>query len=89
MDQYEERAIRKNIREKADPTKGMNTMDVMDEELPEGLAFQLGMNQRAMQNFSSMSVEERKRILEAGRQVAAKEEMTQLVDRIETNSFQG
>ncbi len=80
--------ITENEKVKADPTDGMHTMKEMDLEMPEGLAFQLGMNQAAMKNYSNLSREERMKIMEEGKKVTAKEQMTQLVDRLATNSFQ-
>ena len=67
----------------------MNKLDEMDLEMPEGLALSMAMNGKAMSNFSNMTVEQRKKIIDESRTVAEKEEMTQLIDRIASNSFQG
>ncbi len=85
----DEKIIAQNEQIKADPTDGMNKLDEMDLEMPEGLAFPMAMNGKAMSNFSNMTVEQRKKIIDESRTVAEKEEMTQLIDRIASNSFQG
>lgn len=58
-------------------------------QLPEGLGFSLAMNLEAMQNFSNLSEDEKKKVIAQSREVESKSEMSQLVDRIATNSFQG
>lgn len=85
----DEKIISQNEQIKADPTDGMNKLDEMDLEMPEELAFSMAMNGKAMSNFSNMTVEQRKKIIDESRTVAEKEEMTQLIDRIASNSFQG
>lgn len=85
----DEKIIEQNEQIKADPTDGMNKLDEMDLEMPEGLALSMAMNGKAMSNFSNMTVEQRKKIIDESRTVAEKEEMTQLIDRIASNSFQG
>ena len=77
------------LKQRADQTDGMNTMDEMDQEMPEGLAFSMAMNHNAINNCFNMSFDQRKRVIEESRTVTAKEDMTQLIDRIATNSFQG
>lgn len=85
----DEKIIAQNEQIKADPTDGMNKLDEMDLEMPEGLALSMAMNGKAMSNFCNMTVEQRKKIIDESRTVAEKEEMTQLIDRIASNSFQG
>lgn len=85
----DEKIIAQNEQIKADPTDGMNKLDEMDLEMPEGLASSMAMNGKAMSNFSNMTVEQRKKIIDESRTAAEKEEMTQLIDRIASNSFQG
>lgn len=85
----DEKIIAQNEQIKADPTDGMNKLDEMDLEMPEGLALSMAMNGKAMSNFSNMTVEQRKKIIDESRTVAEKEEMAQLIDRIASNSFQG
>ena len=85
----DENVIAQNEQKKADLTDGMNKLDEMDLEMPEGLAFSMAMNQKAMNNFCNMTPEQRKRVMDESRHVAEKEEMTQLIDRIASNSFQG
>lgn len=39
-------------------------------DMPQGLAFGMGMNQQAMENFAKMSEEEKRQVLEAARKYA-------------------
>lgn len=48
-------------------------------DMPIGLAFQLSMNERAMENFSNMTDEEKRQVLEAARGVTTKEQMRNIV----------
>lgn len=48
-------------------------------EMPMGLAFQMSMNQKAMENFSRMTDDEKRQVLEAARSVATKEQMQGIV----------
>lgn len=50
--------------------------------MPMGLAFQLGMNEKAMANFARMTDDEKRRVLEAARCVHSKEEMRGIVEDI-------
>lgn len=50
--------------------------------MPMGLAFQLGMNEKAMANFARMTDDEKRRVLEAARSVHSKEEMRGIVEDI-------
>lgn len=58
-------------------------------ELPEGLGFSMAMNEDAMLNYAKMSDEQRKKLIAESKMAKSKEEMSQLVDRIASNSFQG
>ena len=50
------------------------------EELPLGLAFQLAMNEKAMENFTNMTDEKKKQVLEAARNTKNKEQMRGIVE---------
>lgn len=52
-------------------------------EIPMGLAFQMSMNEKAMENFSCMTDEEKCQVLEAARSTRTKEEMKRIVDDLE------
>lgn len=52
-------------------------------EMPMGLAFQLSMNARAMENFAKMTEDEKRQVLNAARGVATKEEMRGIVKDLE------
>lgn len=49
-------------------------------DMPMGLAFQLSMNERAMENFARMTDEEKSQVLAAARSVTSKEQMRGIVD---------
>lgn len=49
-------------------------------DMPLGLAFQLSMNEKALENFARMTEEEKKQILEAARSVQSKEQMRSIVE---------
>ncbi|MBO5258756.1 MAG: hypothetical protein J6B26_00070 [Agathobacter sp.] len=49
------------------------------EEMPLGLAFQLSMNEKAMENFAKMTEQEKRQVLEAARSVSTKEQMQNIV----------
>lgn len=49
------------------------------EEMPLGLAFQLSMNEKAMENFAKMTELEKRQVLEAARSVSTKEQMQNIV----------
>lgn len=51
-------------------------------DMPIGLAFQLSMNERAMENFANMTDEEKKQVLEAARNVTTKDQMRGIVSDI-------
>lgn len=48
-------------------------------EMPLGLAFQMSMNQRAMENYARMSEEEKAKVLESARNTKSKAEMQGIV----------
>lgn len=84
-----ERAVWNNEKRKADKTDGMNKLDEMDRVEPDGLAGVMKSEACPPEKFKRMSVEQRKHVMEESKSIAANEEMTQLIDRIETDSFQG
>ena len=49
-------------------------------DMPMGLAFQMSMNQKAMENFAKMTDEEKGQVLEAARNVTSKRQMRGIVD---------
>ncbi len=57
--------------------------------MPEGLGFTMAMNEKAMTNFGKMTDEQRRKIITESKLAKSKDEMSQLVDRIASNSFQG
>lgn len=50
-----------------------------EKEMPLGLAFQLSMNEKAMENFARMTDAEKQSVLSAAKNVESKEEMRQIV----------
>lgn len=48
-------------------------------DMPMGLAFQLSMNEKAMEHFSNMTDGEKRQVLEAARSVTSKEQMRGIV----------
>ncbi|MCI5872963.1 MAG: hypothetical protein PUJ55_07505 [Clostridiales bacterium] len=48
-------------------------------DMPMGLAFQLSMNEQAMENFANMPEEEKRQVLAAARNVTSKEQMRGIV----------
>lgn len=48
-------------------------------EMPMGLAFQMSMNEKAMENFACMTDEEKRQVLEAARSTKSKAEMESIV----------
>lgn len=50
-----------------------------EKEMPLGLAFQLSMNEKAMENFARMTDAEKQSVLNAAKNVESKEEMRQIV----------
>lgn len=49
-------------------------------DMPMGLAFQLSMNEQAMENFARMTEEEKRQVLAAARSVTSKEQMRGIVE---------
>lgn len=58
-------------------------MEDNNKEMPLGLAFRLGMNEKALENFAKMTEEEKRQVLEAARGVQSKAEMERFVSSIE------
>lgn len=48
-------------------------------DMPMGFAFQLSMNEKAMENFAGMSEEEKQQVLDAARSVTSKQQMRGIV----------
>lgn len=48
-------------------------------DMPMGFVFQLSMNEKAMENFASMTEEEKSQVLEAARNVTSKAQMRGIV----------
>ena len=55
----------------------------ISKDMPMGLAFQLSMNERAMENFASMTENEKRQVLDAARSVTSKEQMRGIVSDLE------
>lgn len=51
-------------------------------DMPVGLAFQMSMNERALENFGKMTDAEKRQVLEAARGVTTKEQMRSIVEDI-------
>ena len=49
-------------------------------EMPSGLAFQLAMNEKAMESFAKMTDAEKRQVLEAARRINSKEQMKSIVE---------
>lgn len=49
-------------------------------DMPMGLAFQLSMNEQAMENFARMPEDEKRQVLAAARSVTSKEQMRGIVE---------
>ena len=52
-------------------------------EMPMVLAFQMSMNEKAMENFANMTDEEKSQVLEAARNATSKEQMRGIVSDLE------
>ena len=52
-------------------------------EMPLGLSFQLGLNEKALIAYANLSEEEKRQVVEAARNVTSKAEMQQLVSGLE------
>lgn len=57
-------------------------MIISNEGMPAGLSFGLGMNEKAMANYSAMTEEEKHQVIAAARNVGSKQEMQKLVKNI-------
>ena len=60
-----------------------------NEELPIGLGFSMAMNEEAMKKFANMTEEQKRNVITQSKLAASKDDMSQLVDRIASDSFQG
>ena len=52
------------------------------QEMPIGFAFQMALNQNAMENFAGMTEEEKRQVLDAARNVHTKEQMRSIVENL-------
>ncbi len=52
-------------------------------DMPIGLSFQLGLNEKALSIYAKMDEDEKKQVVEAARNVSSKAEMQQLVTDLE------
>ncbi len=51
-----------------------------EQDMPLGLAFQMSMNENAMDRFAKMTEEEKKKVVELAKAVQSKEQMRSIVD---------
>lgn len=49
-------------------------------DMPLGFAFRMGLNEKAQENFSKMTDEEKRQVLDAARMISSKSQMQNLVD---------
>ncbi len=56
--------------------------------IPQGLGMELSKNEKAMQSFSNLNENERKRFIELSRSVRSKQEMSRLVNKLENGKNQ-
>ena len=56
-------------------------------EMPIGLSFQLGLNEKALSAYSRLSEKEKRQVTEAARNVTSKAEMQRLVMGLEKSFF--
>ena len=54
--------------------------DVKD--MPMGLGFRMAMNEKELNTYAEMTLEEKERVIKASRHAQSKEEMQRLVDRM-------
>lgn len=54
--------------------------DMEGQEMPIGFAFQMALNQNAMENFARMTEDEKKQVLDAARNVHTREQMRSVVE---------
>lgn len=52
------------------------------EEMPIGLAFQLAMNEDAMENFTNLTESEKRQVLSEAKNAASKEQIRGIVDEL-------
>ncbi len=63
-------------------------MDGMNDnkyDMPMGLSFQLGLNQKALEAYARLNDEEKRQVVQAARNVTTKSEMRQIVAGLEQN----
>lgn len=53
---------------------------INDRDMPMGFAFQMAMNEKALNNFAKMTEEEKRQVLEAARNVSSKQQMQSIVE---------
>lgn len=63
-------------------------MEDFKDDMPMGLGFSMAMNEDAMVNFGKMTEEQRRKVITESKLAKSKDEMSQLVDRIASHSFQ-
>lgn len=56
-------------------------------DMPMGLSFQLGLNQKAMNAYAKLDDEEKRQVVEAARNVHTKTEMRQIVEGLQENFY--
>ncbi len=54
-------------------------------DMPMGLSFQLGLNEKALTAYAKLDDEEKRQVVEAARSVRSKAEMRQIVESLEQN----
>ena len=54
-------------------------------DMPIGLSFQLGLNEKALSVYAQMDETEKRKVVEAARNVTSKVEMQQLLSELEHN----
>ena len=54
----------------------------IEDDMPVGLGFELGLNPEAMRGFSSLSEDEKRQVIEAARGIRSKDEMDSFVNSI-------
>lgn len=54
-------------------------------DMPMGLSFQLGLNQKALEAYAKLDEEEKRQVVEAARNVTTKSEKRQIVAGLEQN----
>lgn len=51
-----------------------------DRDMPMGFAFQMALNEKALNHFAKMTEEEKRQVLEAARSVRTKQQMRSIVE---------